>query len=401
MTLPLNKLKERYEGGDKQRKDINKEIAAQLRRVCGYKECDESLAFERIDKRFCCESHKVKEKTRLRTENRAKKRLYNERHGITRKTIKRDITPGVGVDPAGYEIIYENYKEPLKSIPTGVGYGYYGTIATTADHTLIQCHICGELFRSLGLHVRKHKVTAADYKQRFQLKATAALVSDEARHEMQRTTVRAVTKELPPWLAEYNRKVQSGEVKHIGTKRREGGMSLQKRNELGNCPDQVLEKIKDLANQLGHTPSYDEFIYHYKSKYIHSIKYHHGSYLKAVEKAKLVSAKQLKEPDNEYLLKQLVDFNEKYGHIPMRSDFERGLLPSRQMYWRRFGSLNEARIQAGLNAVISMPFGQIQELTPEQYMEYKAGHRSPDAMKALRYRNRLKEAARNKGGGYE
>lgn len=47
---------------------------------------------------------------------------------------------------------------------------------------------------------------------------------------------------------------------------------------------------------------------------------------------------------------------------------------NRGTYIARFGTLNNARIEAGLNAVIPMPFGQIVELTPDQYREYKAGH---------------------------
>lgn len=268
------------------------------------------------------------------------------------------------------DLIYENYKEPLKKIRKGQGFGYYGTVATTKDKTLIQCHACGELFSTLGGHLRKHSMDAVVYKEKFGLSMTTALVSDSVREAMQQRTIGKLQNgQLPEHLVKYNRDVQNGVIKHDPNNR--SNWKLERRNKEGLCPDQVLEKIKELAMLLKHTPSEDEFRNYYGYRYIKSIRYLHGGYLQAVKKAELVSAKELKEPDNDKLLQDLIDFKEEHGRIPMTSDFKRGLLRPRAMYFRRFGSLNNARIEAGLNAVLPMPFGQIVEMSPEEYIKYK------------------------------
>lgn len=326
---------------------------------------------------------KRKTKAQIRKENKEKKKRFYERHGIVfNKTIrKRDAKPnrqaldrGSALIYEGQTLIYENYKEPLKALTKTKGYGYYGTIAQTSDKKFIQCHICGNLFANLGGHLRVHKISGERYKEIHELGMGTALVSDERRVQMQERAVRKFVKgELPAHLVEYNKKVRTGEIKHIGVKHRNGGMHLERRNKLGLCPDQVLIPIKELAKKLGHTPSYDEFRAFYKGRYAGSIRYQHGSYLNAVKKAGLISAKEIKEPDNEKLLQELVEFHKKYGRIPMTSDFNRGLLRPRALYFRRFGNLNNARIEAGLNAVLPMPFGQIVELTPNEYIKYKEG----------------------------
>lgn len=274
----------------------------------------------------------------------------------------------------GPDLIYENYKEPLKQIEKDKGYGYYGTIATTKDKLFIQCHICGELFASLGHHLRKHDTTADQYKQQFKLSKTTALVSDNQRKYLQLRVLNSKYTELPEHLVEYNQKVQSGQIVH---RKKDGDSrwSLERRNREGLCPDQLLDVIQKLEEKLGHTPSYVEFRKEHGPKYRKSIEYIYGSYLNAVKKAGLVSAKELKEPSNERLLQDLVDFHQEHGRIPMTSDFTRGLLRPRAMYFRRFGSLNNARTEAGLNAVVAMPFGQLKEITPSEYVAYKSRHK--------------------------
>lgn len=168
-------------------------------------------------------------------------------------------------------------------------------------------------------------------------------------------------------------------------------MPLEKRNKLGLCPDQVLEKIRELADKLGHTPSLIEFNTEYKGRYTGSINFQHGSYLNAVAKLGLKSAKEVKEHTSQELLENLVEFFDKYGRIPMTTDFNRGLLgAARGTYIARFGTLNNARIEAGLNAILPLPFGQKVEMSPEQYLEYKAGQGDY-------YENLSKDAKRNRG----
>jgi hypothetical protein len=337
----------------------------------------------------------------IKKANRLKKKRYYERHGIKfDKTVRnRDAAASkAGVPYDGRPLLYENYKEPLKQIEKAKGYGYYGTVAMTADKELVQCHICGHLYPNVGLHIRKHKISAERYKEVYKLAAQTALISEPVRRMYQEKVVAKLANKgkLPPWLKEYNEKVQRGEVKHPGSKRKEGGMSLEKRNELGMCPDQVLEKIKDLADKLGKPPSSTEFIEEYHYRFYHSITFQHGSWEKAVKKACGMTRDELRHPDKERLLQELLDFHEANKRIPMTSDFNRGMLRDRGVYIRTFGSLNNARIEAGLNAVLPLPFGQKIELTPEQYAEYKAGH--PVVSEASNKRRKKRQAKRLQKG---
>ena len=387
--LSVKELKVRHESGEKQMKSVTNRINQQLARECAHPDCKESLAFYAGNIRLCkahygwrITAHK---KAEIRKKNKAKKKAYYEKHGIVfNKTVrKRKVSELNGQTKgklySGEVLVYENYKEPLKQIEKNKGYGYYGTIAQTNDGEYVQCHICGHLFEHVGLHLRLHKVSAEKYKEDYGLAVGTALMSDNAREEMQeefakRRAENRIRTELPVWLDEYNKKVQSGAIKHVGNKRREGSLPLEKRNKLGLCPDQVLEKIKELADDMGRTPSEDEFKRHYKGRFYHSITSQHGSYLKAVKKLGLKSAKELKEYTDEELLQALRDFKEKHGYIPTRSDFSRGLLPSYNTYYLRFGTINNARIEAGLNALLPLAFGRQIELTPQEYFDYREGH---------------------------
>lgn len=274
----------------------------------------------------------------------------------------------------GQIIFYEDYKEPLKAVPNG--FGYMGTIAVTENREKIQCHICGNLYRSLGGHLRLHKTNSRDYKIEFGLPLDAALVGDDLRVERQQN---AISNSIgrPEEIKKYNEKVKKEGLKHGGHK-----MTLKTRNKKGICPDQVLEKILDLKEKIGRTPSLDEFHEEYSGKYLSPIIYQHGSWLEAIKKLGLQSRKELRTVNKLKLLQDLVDFKEKHGRIPTTSDFKRGFLRDKNVYIRQFGTLNNARIEAGLNAILPMPFGQVVEVTPEEYFLYKEGHgRSKEALR--------------------
>lgn len=364
-------------------------------RICAFPSCTVSIAHRRNTAIFCEDrAHSSNRLAKLRKkQNAEKKKAYYKRHGIKfDKTVRNRNAPvtNQGVKYEGQTLLYEHYKDPLKPIEKGKGFGYYGTVALTADKELVQCHICGNLYPSVGQHLRTHKISAEKYKVMFQLAAQTALISEPIRQRYQEKVVSKLRgRGLPEWLKDYNKKVQSGEIKHVGTKRKEGGLSLEKRNELGICPDQVLEKIKDVADAIGKPPSIEDFQRVHGGRYMGTIQYLHGSWAKAVKKACGMTRDEMRIPDNERLLEDLRAFYDKHNRIPMTSDFNRGMLRNRGIYISRFGSLNNARIEAGLNAVLPMPFGQVVELTPEQYREYKSGG-NPAGFAEPHQRNRRK-----------
>lgn len=270
----------------------------------------------------------------------------------------------------GIPLIYTDYKEPLRKIEDG--YGYYGTLGISEDGEYVQCAICGLLFLDLSVHIRAHKTSAAEYKKEFKLAETASLMGETTREKRQRNAVKLIpSAELPAHLRKYNEKVQSGEIRHGGNMRRQGGYNLQRRNKLGVCPDQVLEKVELLAKKLGHAPSQVEFSEEYGGRYLTSIKFQHGSWSNAIHMLDMKTKEELKAPDKEQLLDELRLFHRGFGRIPTTSDFNRGKLRDRGVYTRAFGSLNNARIEAGLNAILPLGFGQMIEVSPEEYLTYK------------------------------
>ena len=419
-------LKRRRDSGVKQRKSVRTKIREQEHRVCAQRGCHESLAFERSNMEKCAVHRKValapqkfdslgRPKKRLTTSevrriNKAKKLRFYERHGIKfDKTIRKRTALvgkeakalGTATEYDGQLLIYENYKEPLKAIPKTKGHGYYGTIAATDDGMYIQCHICGHLYTNLSMHIRLHKISGEKYREEYGLATGTALVSELERERRQQLVFKPWDGKLPDHLVEYNRKVQSGEIKHPGNKGKNGdkrgSWTLEKRNKEGLCPDQVLEKIRELADKLGRVPGEDDFRAEYGGRYMGSIRFQHGSWTNAVHKLGMKTLGELRAPDSESLLTDLVDFKERHGRIPMTSDFNRGLLRDRGVYIRKFGSLNNARIEAGLNAVIPMPFGKLIELTPDEYFAYKRGEQTEKIKDARQYER--KKSSRGVGRG--
>lgn len=172
-------------------------------------------------------------------------------------------------------------------------------------------------------------------------------------------------------------------LKHHHGQRR-NGMSLEERNKRGLCPDQVLEKIKEASELLGRTVGYEEFKEMHKGRYISSIKYLHGSWSAAVRKAGFMTRDELRHPNREKLIQDLIDFYDMHGRIPMTSDFNRGLLRDKTVYIRVFGTLNNARIEAGMDAVLPMPFGRIKLVPAEDYVNYKTQRQVRREKKAAR-----------------
>lgn len=385
--MTMKELKRRFEAQEPLTKKYKASLRGQLSRTCKKYGCTESLAFRAASLEYCKpqhakppvvkEGHKKyypnKSKAEIKKLNKLKRQTYYDRHGISfTANIRRKVSLGQGVELGEHVLLYEDYKEPLKRLPKTEGFGYYGTVALSQDRKYVQCHICGNLYKSLGMHIRQHKLTAKAYKTRYGLSVATALVGDSTREAMQNKAVKPFDGKLPPHLIEYNRKVQQGLIKHMADKPRDD-YSLEWRNKRGLCPDQVLDKIRTLADELGHAPSHDEFRNKYKGRFMGTIRYLHGTYSEAVKKLGLQTANELRSPDKEKLIKELQDFQIEYGRIPMTSDFNRGLLRDRGVYIRKFGTLNNARIEAGMDAVLPMPFGQIVTLSPQEYADYKAG----------------------------
>ena len=157
------------------------------------------------------------------------------------------------------------YKEPLERVEDG--HGYFGTIARDKTNDFIQCHICGYFYEGLSQHVaNNHKMPVAEYRTVFGI-ARKTKLTGERLYLKQRQVGRMRRAEIeskPILKAKVDKnllKGQQGANAHL-----KQPYSLERRNKLGICEQQTVEKILELAKKLGKTPSRNEFIRAYGHK---------------------------------------------------------------------------------------------------------------------------------------
>lgn len=233
------------------------------------------------------------------------------------------------------ELDYNPYKQPLA--PYEEGFGYYGAVGLTKDGEKIQCHICGKLFRSLGIHIRKaHALTLPMYRKQFKLMYKSSLTAPKVREK---------------YIASWHKlpeKYRATRLKNLAAARpylSKGGWnkSLEQRNMEGSCPDQLIEKIKALAVVLGRTPSSREFYRYYKG-YIQTVYRTFGSWSNALKIADMMPARVGVKPsyNRKVLEAMLADFVKYHKRPPTSGDCVNGLLPSAYTFKKYFGSWSNA-----------------------------------------------------------
>lgn len=255
-------------------------------------------------------------------------------------------------------LILKNYKEPLK--PIIGGYGYYGAIRVTSDGHGIECHICGKVFENLGGHINyAHKMKGKEYKDKFELSHSTALISESFRARLKQRTVEWVASLTDEEKQEFKNKCKEANRRFWEMRKNQPFNqpkgALEQKNKRGACPQQLLEKIKEIAKKVGHTPSLAEFVAACGGqRYKHLIIATYGSWLKAVDmaglkpKEKYVQTGHRDRYDDEELLEHLVIFYETHGVLPTYTDAKRGLIPAGETYLARFGGIPKARALAGL-----------------------------------------------------
>jgi len=246
-----------------------------------------------------------------------------------------------------------NYKEPLIKINKKDGFGYYGAILVSLDRTKIQCHICGELFADSGCHARqKHKIDLRDYRERFQLAYTTSLISESERMRRKQLTLDWLSSLTQEQKDEYKSRALENSLKT----RREmpSTLRLETRNKRGTCPNQILEKIKEVSRDLGYTPSLKEFVWATGGqRYKHLVYKVFGSWKNALKMAKVKPKDKTENGgrrhyENEELLEYIRIFFQENQKIPTSTDCNRGLLPSEMVFKNHFGGLPAAREMAGI-----------------------------------------------------
>lgn len=279
------------------------------------------------------------------------------------RLLNQLVNAGTVREPDYPDVTVAKYKAPMEEVKDG--YGYLGAITETNDGKMIQCHICGYYFGRLGNHISTHGLTARDYKIKFGLRIKDGLLSIAARKQSQDTynaNGRLALDRL--------RKLQAGNARrreednwHTG-----GGIdgrptrdTPQYRNEQGTCKAQTLAKIKRLAKMQEGPVTWRDFAREYGET--STITHWFGSWSKALEAANLETydarRKRQKAEMTAGLLARMEAFYKKHGRTPLSSDFNADNdLPSYQEASRRYGTLNNARIAAGIPQLICVAPGR-------------------------------------------
>ena len=241
-------------------------------------------------------------------------------------------------------LTFSHYKLPLKK--NVGGFGYMGAILGTMDGEKIQCHVCGLLYRDVGFHARQaHKLPVIEYKEKYNLAKNSVLISEAEREARKMRSY------------EWYYKLSQAQKDEISRKQKQAwNKCLETKNKKGTCPDQLLEKIKEVAEKMGKTPTKREFIEETGGqRYYHLIRVTFGGWPQAL---KMLGMSQRENKGNlgkryhlysrEELIEYLQIFWQENQKIPTGTDCRRGLLPSQDAYYRAFGSFPNARSAAGI-----------------------------------------------------
>lgn len=259
------------------------------------------------------------------------------------------------------KLILSNYKAPLIKIPEGKGFGYYGALSTTEKGELVECHICGSLVTNIGKHsYHRHKVSPPQYKERFQLARTTSLLSEQERAKRKQIALNIWKRYSPEQRARYKAALVKAREESGGGSGHRHKVRLETKNKRGNCPDQILERIKALGQRLGRRPTREEFNADTKETsqggLYFALRRTYGSWNNAIKKAgwEVYSAKGRLRPDrvrkftDEQLLELLREFYKREKRSPTKGDCRRGFIPNESHYNKYLGGLPKARQMAGI-----------------------------------------------------
>ncbi len=243
-------------------------------------------------------------------------------------TIKHETAP------SGFVTFYD-YKEPFTKFKEG--FGYIGVLLHDTESGKIQCHFCGEWLTALPAHLHyKHDIKSRAYKEKVGLLHTTALISEKTRESMinkdHTNALRALT-----FAREKNARNRTKINRKYST------TSAEFKNKNGTCPEQLLQRIRDKAKELGRTPTNVEV------KGVKTILATYGTWNNATKLAGLkvrkmgvnVNHAQVGEGErhtDEYYLEMIRTFYATHGRLPGWSDVKRKMFPSTSMFARRFGS---------------------------------------------------------------
>jgi hypothetical protein len=156
-------------------------------------------------------------------------------------------------------------------------YGYLGAMIVKKNGGLVQCHICGEFFNSVGKHSQlAHGVTAEEYRERFGIANNHPLCSKRVSSQIQNNPVYRTN--------EFREKVKRihkpTDRKRIPNRK----MVPSILNEKGLCKLQVATRFRVVQEMCGDYCVTLERIQQYDPKLLQGIKLHYDGSIEELRK---------------------------------------------------------------------------------------------------------------------
>jgi len=236
--------------------------------------------------------------------------------------------------------LQDKVQEPLMVVPKG--YGYYGTLLYDEIADKIQCHECGEWVGALSRpHLKKHGLTAREYKIKYELNLTTALQIPSI-SEKRALTARANFRKMH--FKKGNASVVWKKMQKASKRKGKQGnrWTVEMMNRYGTCPKQLEEKFIIAIERLGHTPSATE-LYKYDMNLYNVLCRRFKGYSNALKHFGLKGKRKavFKDQYNREIIEEMVqDFVTIHKKVPTVLDTKHDL-PGYNTIIRYFGSWNE------------------------------------------------------------
>ena len=153
------------------------------------------------------------------------------------------------------------------------GFGFKGVVVEDIKTNQLECSICGKWFENLPTHLRTHNITAPDYKKKFGLLQSTALKSHR---------IRLRQSEVMSGMRRKHKKHRMGFAKnnHYAGNRKGIKKAEESRNKYGVCDLQIMDKVMELAKEMGKTPTLIDLKNRYGGGFIFHLHKRYGSYVK-------------------------------------------------------------------------------------------------------------------------
>lgn len=244
----------------------------------------------------------------------------------------------------------------------------------------LRCHECGGWFQTLAHHIRKHDLSPKDYRHRHGISPRTSLSSpayaEFHRQHSRKFSAHLALRNTVQSKAAFLARMNAGRARLRASR---GNLSQdyyhEDANLKGRCKEQLIARVKQIASDLGRTPTAKDFRALGLDNALTRI-FGTGRVRAVQIEAGLVPTLRGGRTDNfhheakytkEILVELLRDFYVANRRIPTTADLECSLLPSKRTFQKYFGSVRAACFAAGLGYRLvtqagSAPGGRIKVL---------------------------------------